>query len=86
MRRRVLCALLLLIAGLTGASAQIAEVMPVPQQQFLDANGNPINGGKFCTYAAGSLTPLATYSDSVAGWRRSCCAPARTRSSPSARA
>lgn len=29
--------------------------------QFFDNNGNPLNGGKIYTYAAGSTTPLATY-------------------------
>lgn len=36
---------------------------PVAQQVFLDNSGNPINNGKICTYAAGTLTPIATYSD-----------------------
>lgn len=29
--------------------------------QFLDNNGNPLSGGKIYTYAAGTTTPLATY-------------------------
>lgn len=29
--------------------------------QFLDDNGNPLSGGKIFTYAAGTTTPLATY-------------------------
>ncbi len=38
---------------------------PVARQQFLDANGKPVVGGKLCTYVAGTSTPLATYSDSA---------------------
>lgn len=38
-------------------------VMPVPKQQFCDATGAPLAGGKLYTYVAGTSTPLATYSD-----------------------
>jgi hypothetical protein len=31
--------------------------------QFFDANGNPLVGGKLYTYAAGTTTPQATYTD-----------------------
>lgn len=31
--------------------------------QFMDNSGNPLSGGKLFTYAAGTLTPLATYTD-----------------------
>ena len=40
---------------------------PSPKQQFFDANGNPLVGGKLYTYAAGTTTPLATYTDSSGG-------------------
>jgi len=43
--------------------AQTGTVMPVPKQQFLDNNGNPLAAGKLYTYAAGTTTPLATYTD-----------------------
>ena len=39
---------------------------PNAKQQFFDAGGYPLIGGKLYTYAAGTSTPLATYSD-VAG-------------------
>jgi hypothetical protein len=34
-----------------------------PKLQFFDANGAPLVGGKLYTYAAGTTTPLATYTD-----------------------
>ena len=36
-----------------------------PKLQFLDANGAPLVGGKLYTYAAGTTTPLASYTDST---------------------
>jgi hypothetical protein len=39
----------------------MASISPVPFLQFIDANGNPLAGGKLYTYAAGTTTPLATY-------------------------
>ena len=41
-----------------------ANLAPVPKLQFFDANGNPLVGGKLFSYAAGTTTPLATYTDS----------------------
>jgi len=35
---------------------------PLFNEQTFDANGNPLNGGKIYTYAAGTSTPLDTYS------------------------
>lgn len=40
-------------------------LLPPPKIQFFDANGNPLAGGKIYTYAAGTSTPLATYSEST---------------------
>jgi hypothetical protein len=39
----------------------MATISPVPFLQFFDANGAPLAGGKLYTYAAGTTTPLATY-------------------------
>jgi hypothetical protein len=35
--------------------------------QFFDNNGNPLAGGKIHTYAAGTTTPIATYTSSSGG-------------------
>jgi len=43
----------------------MASLSPTPKLQFFDANGNPLVGGKLYTYAAGTTTPLATYTDST---------------------
>jgi hypothetical protein len=34
-----------------------------PVWQFMDNSGNPLSGGKVCTFSAGTSTPLATYSE-----------------------
>lgn len=36
---------------------------PLPKYQYVDRNGDPLSGGKVHTYAAGTTTPLASYSD-----------------------
>lgn len=38
---------------------------PSPKLQFFTVNGDPLAGGKLYTYAAGTTTPLATYTDST---------------------
>lgn len=40
-------------------------LMPLPKQQYFDDNGRPLNGGLVYTYAAGTSTPKATYTDSA---------------------
>lgn len=44
----------------------MAVLAPEPKAQFFDANGNPLSGGKVYTYAAGTTTPLATFTDASA--------------------
>lgn len=42
------------------------ELMPVPKQQYFDSpSGRPLSGGKLYTYAAGTTTPKATYTDAA---------------------
>jgi hypothetical protein len=43
-----------------------STLSPAPKLQFFDANGNPLVGGKLYSYAAGTTTPLATYTDNTA--------------------
>lgn len=40
---------------------------PIANDQQMDANGDPLVGGKIYTYLAGSTTPAATYTDSTGG-------------------
>lgn len=42
----------------------MATLQPFPKFTAFDANGDPLTGGLVYTYAAGTSTPLATYSDS----------------------
>lgn len=42
----------------------MSTAIPVlPTIQFLDANGDPLAGGKLYTYETGTTTPLATFTD-----------------------
>ena len=41
------------------------SLSPTPKLQFFDANGAPLSGGLLYTYAAGTTTPLASYTDST---------------------
>lgn len=45
----------------------MAAISPVPKLQFFAANGTPLVGGKLYAYAAGTTTPLATYTDAGGG-------------------
>lgn len=40
---------------------------PNEYQQFFDGSGNPLAGGKLYSYAAGTNTPLSTYTDESGG-------------------
>jgi hypothetical protein len=42
-----------------------ATLSPSPKMQFFTAAGVPLVGGKLFTYASGTTTPLATYTDST---------------------
>lgn len=41
----------------------MAYLLAAPFSYFTDANGAPLNGGKIYTYAAGTTTPQASYTD-----------------------
>jgi len=45
----------------------MSVLAPQPKAQFFDANGNPLVGGKVYTYAAGTSTPLSTFTDASEG-------------------
>jgi hypothetical protein len=45
----------------------MASLTPTPKQQIYGSDGSPLVGGKIYTYAAGTTTPLATYTDFGAG-------------------
>lgn len=48
------------------APAQVpVTISPAPKLQFLDQNGKPLAGGCVFTYAAGTTTPQATYTDAT---------------------
>jgi hypothetical protein len=62
-RRSATLALIAILVWPSLAASQ-GTVAPIPILQFFNVNGgSPLNGGKLCTYAAGTSTPLATYSD-----------------------
>jgi len=44
----------------------MAGLTPTPKQQIFGSDGLPLVGGKIYTYAAGTSTPIATYTDSTA--------------------
>ena len=45
--------------------AQVTNLSPEPKIQFFDNNGAPLAGGFLYSYASGTSTPLATYTDST---------------------
>lgn len=58
-----LFALLCLFTLPTVGQGVPVALSPVAHQQFLDAQGHPLSGGKVFTYNAGTTTPAATYVD-----------------------
>lgn len=59
------CVLAFLLLCWTAHSQIPVAIAPVPKLQFLDVNGKPLVGGCVFTYAAGTTSPLATYTDST---------------------
>ena len=43
----------------------MASLSPIPKLQFFGTDGLPLVGGKLYTYAAGTTTPIATYTDNT---------------------
>ena len=62
--KKLLLALVITLVPAFGQTA--AGLMPMPQQ-FFDGNGKPLTAGTVDTYAAGTTTRLATYTDSTGG-------------------
>lgn len=65
MKRIIALASIFLLCGCPKvAKAQVPVTLnPYGRQQFFDASGRPLSGGKICQFAAGTTTPLATYTD-----------------------
>jgi hypothetical protein len=53
--------------------AATVRVSPYAHPQFLDASGRPLAGGHLCTYAGGTSTPLATYTDATGTTQNGVC-------------
>lgn len=63
---RILGFCFVLFNGTSGLYAQVpVDLTPNPKLQLLDNNGQPLAGGCVFTYATGTSTPLATYSEST---------------------
>ena len=58
--------LALFAAAVVAYGQTAAGLMPMPQQ-FFDGSGKPLAGGTVDTYAAGTSSRLATYTDSTGG-------------------
>ncbi len=61
----VIAAALASAPSLAAQTAPAVVISPVPMLQFFDASGRPLAGGCVATYAAGTTTPLATWTDST---------------------
>lgn len=65
MLKRLLFSVLLALSF--AAQAAVFSLPWGPKPQFVDANGAPMSSGTLQFYAAGSTTPLNTYTDSTGG-------------------
>ncbi len=64
---RLALALLLLLMPVAARATATVTISPSPIQRFVDNNGNACVGCKLFTYAAGTTTKLATYTDATGG-------------------
>ena len=58
-------AALALARALGAQTAPTVVISPVPKLAFFDNSGRPLAGGCVATYAGGTTTPLATYTDAT---------------------
>jgi hypothetical protein len=65
MRRYALALVLVLLAWSAPLAAQTYSLAPPPYQTVLNNSGAPVNNACVWTYAAGTTTPIATYSDNA---------------------
>jgi hypothetical protein len=65
MRKKAAFAVLFALLALAPSGFAQLVLTPVPQQQFFGPNGQPLSGGCLFTYAAGTTTPQATYTNSA---------------------
>lgn len=63
--RIVLVLLLASIESLSAEETSMPVLSPSPKFTALDSTGAPLAGGQLYTYAAGTTTPLTTYTDST---------------------
>ncbi|HEX3941378.1 MAG TPA: hypothetical protein VHX11_07850 [Acidobacteriaceae bacterium] len=64
--KKILCSLFsVLLLGLAAFAQTPVVLSPVPQLQFFDASGRTLAFGCVFTYASGTTTPLATFTDST---------------------
>lgn len=65
MRKLALLSVLVCLFGPAAFAQAPFALAPVARQQFQDASGKPLLGGRVFTYAAGTTNLLATYTDNL---------------------
>jgi hypothetical protein len=65
MKRNLLIIAAILLASFALFAQVNTAVSPIPVPQFFSAVGQPLNSEKIFTYAAGTTTPLASYTDAT---------------------
>lgn len=62
---KTILSILIAVAGLSAQTTAVPAA--VPELQFLNGSGVPLVGAYLCSFAGGTTTPLATYTDSTGG-------------------